>query len=76
MPTGAILAYMERLPRHQARMSIRLNEVVNLPWLEEGNRKRVVKQWQAAAEYEEETKKASPPAMLRLMGIAVEIVRE
>lgn len=76
MPTGAILAYMERLPKIQAGMSIVLSEVVNLPWLEEAARKKIITRWNRLTEADEVKKKPPHPAVLRMIGIGVEIVRK
>ena len=76
MPTAAILAYMERLPKLKARLSITLNEVVSLPWMKEDAQKAIVSRWNRQAEAEDIEKRPPPPVLLRMMGIGVEIVRK
>jgi hypothetical protein len=69
---SAIKLYMERLPRQQAALRMILGEAATVPHMTDDGRR----DWSRVIEemlYGEKPKKVSSPAMLKMIGIGVEV---
>jgi len=74
MPIASIEAYLKRLDARMAEMKLVMADAISLPHMKKNDQTRTVKQWEktASAQSKPASKPASP-AVLRLMGIGVEI---
>lgn len=75
MPFSAIEQYLERLEARQAETRILMADVIALPHMEKGDRKAMTRRWerQARAREAKGQLRLASPAMLKLMGIGVEV---
>jgi hypothetical protein len=73
MPHSAIEQYMNKLEKHHAILRLMMGEAAKLPHLEEDGRRDWARSIEEILYGDEKPKKVSSPAMLKMIGIGVEV---
>lgn len=74
MPFTAIEQYLERLDARQAEMKLLLADAIALPYMKKGYQVMAMKRWMRAAKARDGQARPASAAVLKLMGIGVEVL--